>query len=94
MAKKKATAPKKKGAATKKKAASPKAKSKKNSLMPPDQTGSPFNHQDPKRRLGNYGGAGEHPLQGGRSSGIVGQTKQKNKTDRSGNNKAGRTGKK
>jgi hypothetical protein len=40
------------------------------------------NDQDTKRRLGNFGGAGEHPRQGGRTSGIVGQTKQKNKTDK------------
>ena len=40
------------------------------------------NEQDLKRRLGNFGGAGEHPRQGGRTSGIVGQTKQKNKTDK------------
>ncbi len=26
-------------------------------------TGAPFQDQDPKRRLGNYGGAGEHPRQ-------------------------------
>jgi hypothetical protein len=44
--------------------------------------GAPFNEQDPKRRLGNFGGAGEHPRQGGRTSGIVGQTKQKGKTDK------------
>jgi hypothetical protein len=31
--------------------------------------GAAFNEQDPKRRLGNYGGAGEHPFQqpGGRN---------------------------
>ena len=47
-----------------------------------EQAGAPFNDQDPKRRLGNFGGAGEHPRQGGRTSGIVGQTKQKNRTDK------------
>jgi hypothetical protein len=26
-------------------------------------SGAPFNDQDPKRRLGNYSGAGEHPYQ-------------------------------
>ena len=46
------------------------------------EEGAPFNDQDPKRRLGNFGGAGEHPRQGGRTSGIVGQTKQQNKTDK------------
>jgi hypothetical protein len=45
--------------------------------------GAAFNEQDPKRRLGNFGGAGEHARQGGRTSGIVGQTKQKNRTDKS-----------
>ena len=44
--------------------------------------GAPFNEQDPKRRLGNFSGAGEHPRQGGRTSGIVGQTKKKNHTDK------------
>ena len=40
------------------------------------------NEQDVKRRLGNFGGAGEHPRQGGRTSGIVGQTKRQNKTNK------------
>ena len=44
--------------------------------------GAPFNEQDPKRRLGNYSGAGEHPLKGGRTAGIVGQTKRRNHTDK------------
>lgn len=44
--------------------------------------GAPPNEQDVKRRLGTFAGAGEHPRQGGRSTGIVGQTKQKNKTDK------------
>jgi hypothetical protein len=35
-------------------------------------TDAPFNEQDPKRRLGNFGGAGDHPRQGRRTSGIVG----------------------
>ncbi len=46
--------------------------------------GAPFNEQDPERRLGNFTGAGEHARQGGRTSGIVGQTKQKNHTDKKG----------
>lgn len=41
--------------------------------------GSPATHQDVKRRLGNFEGAGEHARQGGRTTGIVGQTKKKNK---------------
>jgi len=44
--------------------------------------GAPFNEQDPKRRLGDFSSAGEHPRQGGRSTGIVGQKKQKSKTDK------------
>ena len=46
--------------------------------------GAPFNEQDPKRRLGNFVGAGEHARQGGRQAGIVGQTRQKNRTDKRG----------
>jgi hypothetical protein len=46
--------------------------------------GAPFSEQDPKRRLGNFSGMGEHPRQGGRTSGIVGQTKQRNRTDKRG----------
>jgi hypothetical protein len=44
--------------------------------------GAPATDQDPKRRLGNFEGAGEHARVGGRTTGIVGQTKQKNKTDK------------
>lgn len=44
--------------------------------------GVPFNDQDTKRRLGNFTTAGEHARQGGRTTGIVGQTKQKNSTDK------------
>ncbi len=54
---------------------------------PPEKSDVDVNDQDVKRRLGNFGGAGEHPLQGGRTSGIVGQTKQRNKTDKSGKEK-------
>jgi len=36
--------------------------------------GAPFNDLDPKHRRGNFGGAGEHPRIGGRTTGIVGQT--------------------
>ena len=45
-------------------------------------TGAPFNEQDPKRRLGNFSGAGEHPRKGSRTAGIIGQTKKRNHTDR------------
>jgi hypothetical protein len=36
---------------------------------PETEGGAPLQEQDPKRRLGNYGGAGEHPYQqpGGRN---------------------------
>jgi hypothetical protein len=44
--------------------------------------GAPFSEQDPKRRLGNFSGAGEHARQGSRTAGIVGQTKKRNHTDR------------
>jgi hypothetical protein len=72
----------------KKSAARPKAKGKKKSLSEAQRgIGASFNEQDPKRRLGNFGGAGEHPRQGGRTSGIVGQTKQRSKTDKSGKKK-------
>lgn len=44
--------------------------------------GDPFNNQDIKRRLGNFESAGEHARVGGRTAGIVGQTKQRNRTDK------------
>ena len=91
MAKKKGAAPKAKGKSTKAKSVSGKsAKTKTSKAITGTQKklaagkksgGAPINEQDPKRRLGNFGGAGEHPLQGGRTTGIVGQTKQQNKTD-------------
>ena len=43
--------------------------------------GVPAQHQDVKRRLGNYETAGEHARVGGRTSGIVGQRKRKFRTD-------------
>lgn len=58
---------------------------KKRTLNPPGgriAKGAPFNEQDPKRRLGNYESAGEHARQGGRQAGIVGQRKQKLRTDK------------
>ena len=48
----------------------------------PVGSGAAVNEQDPKRRLGNFSGAGEHPRQGGRTAGIVGQTKQRSRTDK------------
>jgi hypothetical protein len=68
-----------------KKKASKKAAGKKRSPKKPidkASTGAPFNEHDPKRRLGNFTGAGEHARQGSRTAGIVGQTKQKNHTDK------------
>jgi hypothetical protein len=44
--------------------------------------GIPGSEQDVQRRLGNYTTAGEHARQGGRKTGIVGQTKTKNSTDK------------
>jgi hypothetical protein len=44
--------------------------------------GDPFNDQDLKRRLGNFESAGEHSRVGGRTSGIVGQTKQRFRTNK------------
>jgi hypothetical protein len=46
------------------------------------QPGIPGSQQDAKRRLGNFEGTGEHARRGGRTAGIVGQTKQKNSTDK------------
>jgi hypothetical protein len=46
--------------------------------------GAPATEQDLKKRLGNFSGAGEHARQGGRTTGIVGQKKSKNKTDKGG----------
>jgi hypothetical protein len=63
------------------KAAKPKSNVKKYTSAPRG-SGISINEQDPKRRLGNFSGAGEHPRQGGRTSGIVGQTKKRNHTDR------------
>ena len=45
-------------------------------------TGDPFNDQDVKRRLGNFESAGEHARVGGRTTGIVGQTKQRFSTNK------------
>jgi hypothetical protein len=50
--------------------------------------GVPGSEQDPKRRLGNFTGAGEHARKGGRSTGIVGQTKQRFRSQKP---KAGRS---
>ena len=41
----------------------------------------PGAEQDPKRRLGNFNAAGEHSRIGGRTSGIVGQTTRRGRTD-------------
>ena len=38
--------------------------------------------QDVRRRLGNFTAAGEHARVGGRTSGIVGQTTKRSRTDK------------
>jgi hypothetical protein len=68
--------------ATKAKAAKGKGKGRDRLAPAPIGSGAAVNEQDPKRRLGNFAGAGEHPRQGGRTSGIVGQTKQRSRTDK------------
>jgi hypothetical protein len=42
----------------------------------------PGSEQDSKRRLGNFTSAGEHARIGGRTSGIVGQTTKRGRTDK------------
>ncbi len=42
----------------------------------------PGGEQDAKRRLGNFTAAGEHARVGSRTSGIVGQTTQRSRTDK------------
>lgn len=51
--------------------------------------GVPGSEQDAKRRLGDFTGAGEHARQGGRTSGIVGQTTKRLRTDKRGPDKRG-----
>jgi len=45
-------------------------------------SGVPGSEQDPRRRLGDFTGAGEHARVGGRTSGIVGQTTKRLHTDK------------
>jgi hypothetical protein len=45
-------------------------------------SGVPGSEQDPRRRLGNFEGAGEHSRVGGRTAGIVGQTTKHFGTDK------------
>jgi hypothetical protein len=42
----------------------------------------PGSEQDRRRRLGNFTAAGEHARVGGRTSGIVGQTTKRSRTDK------------
>jgi len=49
--------------------------------LPRTAAGAPPQHQDIKRRLGNFEGAGEHARVGGRTSGIVGQKKAQFRTN-------------
>lgn len=44
-------------------------------------SGVPGSEQDPRRRLGNFATAGEHARVGGRTTGIVGQSKKRFRTD-------------
>jgi len=71
--------------ATKKRSRSPvKATVKKRTLNPGVSrkvTGDPFSNQDPKRRMGTFENAGEHARVGGRTSGIVGQTTKRFRTE-------------
>jgi hypothetical protein len=67
--------------AQKKPKAGVKSKSRQSSLAK-KPVGSPFSEQDPKRRLGNFSGAGEHPRKGGRTTGIVGQTTKQLHSDK------------
>jgi len=50
--------------------------------------GAPTQQHDEKRRLGNFTGAGEHSRIGGRTTGIVGQTKRRWKTDQAKNTRS------
>jgi hypothetical protein len=43
--------------------------------------GVPGSEQDGRRRMGNFETAGEHARVGGRTSGIVGQTTKRSRTD-------------
>ena len=52
-----------------------------NQIAASGRTGMPGQEQDPKRRLGNFSGRGEHARIGGRTSGIVGQTSKDFGTD-------------
>jgi hypothetical protein len=59
---------------------------KNRSLSPnqsPGQPARPFQEQDVQRRLGNFEGMGETSRKGGRTTGIVGQTRAKFTTDKS-----------
>jgi hypothetical protein len=58
------------------------SKKSRQSSLSKKPVGAPFNERDPKRRLGNFEGAGEHARKGSRTAGIVGQTKKRNHTDR------------
>jgi hypothetical protein len=51
--------------------------------------GVPGSEQDPRRRLGNFATAGEHARIGGRTTGIVGQSKKRFRTDKARSVKSG-----
>jgi len=56
-------------------------KNKKSKASQRNTAGMPGSEQDSKRRLGNFSSAGEHARLGGRTSGIVGQTTKRGRTD-------------
>jgi len=69
-------------AAQRKSRATAKTSVKKRTLNTPSAqkhlaAGDPFTDLDLKRRLGNFTSTGEHSRIGGRTTGIVGQTKKK-----------------
>lgn len=71
-------------AAKKKGATTVKATVKKRSLNvgpAKENTSDPFSNHDTKRRMGTFESAGEHARVGGRTSGIVGQTTKRFRTE-------------
>lgn len=59
--------------------AKPRSKTISRSQLP--TKAAPGGEQDVRRRLGNFTTAGEHARVGGRTSGIVGQTTKRGRTD-------------
>ena len=82
----KKSAPKKK-AAKLTTAAKPSVKNRslstKRTIGQPGMPSSPGAERDIKNRIGNFEGKGQPPRKGGRTTGIVGQTRARFKTDKS-----------